>query len=70
MEDCFDNKNIISNDYYVCTNCSRIIDYQYIYDNSYYENESNLNKNFISKSYYKRMNYSNKNYIGLLIELL
>ena len=58
--DCCDNKNIIFTDYYVCTNCGLIHSYKFVHENSYYENEHNLNKNFISKSFYKRMNNLNK----------
>ena len=58
--ECCDNKNIIFTDYYVCTNCGVIPDYKYIHEISCYENENNLNKDFISKSFYKRMNYLNK----------
>ena len=53
MEDCCANKNIIFADYYVCTNCGVIQGYKYIHELTYYENENNLNKNFISKSFYK-----------------
>ena len=60
MEDCCDNRNIIFTDYYVCTSCAKIIDYKFINEISCYENENNLNKDFISKSFYKRMNYLNK----------
>ena len=60
MEDCCANKNIIFTDYYVCTNCGVIHDYKYVHEISCYENENNLNKNFISKSFYKRINYLNK----------
>ena len=35
-------------------------DYKYIHEISMYENENNLNKNFISKSFYKRINYLDK----------
>ena len=31
MEDCWDNKNIIFTDYYVCINCGVIHGYIYIY---------------------------------------
>ena len=58
--ECCDNKNIIFTDYYICCNCGVIHGYKYEYGNSYYENENNLNKNFISKSFYKRINYLNK----------
>ena len=44
MENCCDNKNIIFTDYYVCTNCGVIHDFKCEYENSYYENENNLNK--------------------------
>ena len=60
MEECCDNKNIIFTDYYVCCNYGVIHDYKYIHEISCYENENNLNKNFISKSFYKRINYLNK----------
>ena len=60
MEECCDNKNIIFTDYYVCTNYGVIQDYKYIHEISFYENENNLNKDFISKLFYKRMNYLNK----------
>ena len=60
MEECCDNKNIIFADYYVCCNCGRIHNYKCIHEISIYENENNINKNFISKSFYKRMNYLNK----------
>ena len=60
MKDCCDNRNIIFTDYYVCTNCAKIIDYKYIHEISCYENENNLNKKFISKLFYKRINYLNK----------
>ena len=60
MEDCCDNKNIIFTDYYVCTNCGVIHDYKYIHEISYYENENNLNKKFISKVFYKRIDYLSK----------
>ena len=60
MENCCDNKNITFTDYYICINCGVIHGYQYIHENSYYENENNLNKNFISKSFYKRINYLNE----------
>ena len=60
MEDCCNNKNIIFTDYYVCTNCGVIHGYKYIHEISCYENEINLNKNFISKSFYKRIIYLNK----------
>ena len=60
MQDCCDNKNIIFTDYYVCTNCGVIYGYKYIHEISCYENENNLNKNFISKSFYKRINYLDK----------
>ena len=63
MKECCDDKNIIFTDYYVCTNCTKIIDYKYVHEVSCYENENNLNKNFISKSFYKRMNYLNKKII-------
>ena len=53
MEDCCDNKNIIFTDYYVCINCGVIHGYRFIHEISCYENENNLNKNFISKSFYK-----------------
>ena len=45
--ECCDDRNIIFTDYYVCVNCGVIHGYQYIYENSYYENENNLNKNFV-----------------------
>ena len=60
MEDCCNNKNIIFTDYYVCTNCAKMIDYKYIYELTCYENENNLNKKLISKSFYKRINYLNE----------
>ena len=60
MEDCCDDKNIIFTDYYVCISCGVIHAYRFIHEISCYENENNLNKNFISKSFYKRMNYLNK----------
>ena len=60
MESCCDNKNIIFTDYYVCTNCGVIHDNKYIHKITCYENENNLNKNFISKSFYERINYLNK----------
>ena len=60
MEDCCANKNIIFTDYYVGTNCGVIHDYKCEHEISCYENENNLNKNFISKSFYKRINYLNK----------
>ena len=60
MEECCGNKNIIFTDYYVCINYGVIHDYKFIHEISCYENENNLNKNFISKSFYKRMNYLNK----------
>ena len=53
--DCCDNKNIIFTDYYVCCNCGIIHGYKYEYGSSYYENENNLDRNFISKSYYKKV---------------
>ena len=58
--ECCNNKNIIFTDYYVCINCGVIYDYKYIHEIFMYENENNLNKNFISKSFHKRMNYLNK----------
>ena len=58
--DCCNNKNIIFSDYYVCINCGVIHGYKYIHEISCYQNENNLNKNFISKSFYKRINYLNK----------
>ena len=60
MEDCYNNKNIIFDNHYVCINCGVIHGHRFIQEISCYENENNLNKNFISKSFYKRMNYSNK----------
>ena len=60
MEECCANKNIIFTDYYVCTNCGGIHDYKYVHEITCYENENNLNKNFISKPFYKRINYLNK----------
>ena len=60
MEECCLSKNITFTNYYVCTNCGVVHDYKYIHEISGYENENNLNKNFISKSFYKRMNYLNK----------
>ena len=60
MEDCCDNKNIIFTDYYVCTNCGVIQGYKYIHELTYYENENNLNKKFISKTFYKRIKYLSK----------
>ena len=60
MKNCCDNKNIIFDNHYVCCNCAVIHGYKYEYGSSYYENENNLNKNFISKSYYKRVNYLSK----------
>ena len=60
MEDCCDNKNIIFTDYYVCTNCRVIQGYKYIHELTFYENENNLNKKFISKSFYKRIKYLSK----------
>ena len=60
MEECCDNKNIIFTDYYVCVSCGVIHGYRFIHEISCYENENNLNKNFISKSFYKRTNYLNK----------
>ena len=59
MECCY-SKNVIFTDYYVCINCGVIHDYKYIHEISCYENENNLNKNFISKSFYRRMNHLNK----------
>ena len=35
--ECCDNRNIIFTNYYVCTNCAKIIDYKYIYKISMYE---------------------------------
>ena len=70
MEECCDNKNIIFTDYYVCVSCGVIHGYRFIHVISCYENENNLDKNFISKSFYRRMNYLNKKFIGLLIEVL
>ena len=70
MEDYCNNKNIIFADCYVCTNCTKIVDYKYIHEISCYGNENNLYKDFISKSFHKRIYYLNKNYIGLQIELL
>ena len=58
--ECCDKKNIIFTDYYVCTNCGVIHDYKHVHEISCYENENNLNKDYISKSFYKRMNYLNK----------
>ena len=58
--ECCNNKNIIFTDYYVCVSCGIIHDYKYIHEISCYENESNLDKKFISKSFYKRINYLNK----------
>ena len=60
MEVCCDNMNIVFTDYYVCTNCRVIHGYKNIHEISCYENENNLDKNFISKSFYKRINYLNK----------
>ena len=60
MEECCDNKNIIFTDYYVCVSCGVIHGYKFIHEIPMYENENNLNKNFISKSSYKRVNYLNK----------
>ena len=60
MEDCCDNKNIIFTDYYVCTNCGVIHDYKYVHELTFYENENNLNKKFISKTFYKRIDYLSK----------
>ena len=60
MEDCCDNKNIIFTDYYVCTNCGVIQRYKYIHELTYYENENNLNKKFVSKTFYKRIKYLSK----------
>ena len=60
MEDCCDNKKIIFTDYYVCTNCGVIHDNKYIHEISFYENENNLNKKFISKILYKRIDYLSK----------
>ena len=60
MEGCCDNENIDFDNHYVCISCGVIHGYQFIHENSYYENENNLNKNFISKSFYKRINYLNK----------
>ena len=60
MEDCCDNKNIIFTDYYVCTNCGVIQGYKYIHELTFYENENNLNKKFISKTFYKRIKYLSK----------
>ena len=60
MEDCCDNKNIIFTDYYVCTKCGVIQGYKYIHELTYYENEYNLNKKFISKTFYKRIKYLSK----------
>ena len=58
MEEFCDNKNIIFTDHYICVSC-RVI-HRFIHEISYYKNENNLDKNFISKSFYKRMNYLNK----------
>ena len=58
--ECCDNRNIIFTDHYVCVSCGIIHRYKYIHEISCYENENNLNRNFISKSFYKRMNYLNK----------
>ena len=58
--ECCDNENIIFIEYYECINCGVIHGYKYIHEISCYENENNLNKNFISKSFYKRINYLNK----------
>ena len=60
MEDCCDSKNIIFTDYYVCTNCGVIQGYKYIHELTYYENENNLNKKFVSKTFYKRIKYLSK----------
>ena len=60
MEDCCDNKNIIFTDYYVCTKCGVIQGYEYIHELTFYENENNLNKKFISKTFYKRIKYLSK----------
>ena len=60
MEDCCNNKNIIFTDYYVCTNCGVIHDYKYVHELTYYENENNLNKKFVSKTFYKRIKYLSK----------
>ena len=60
MEDCCNNKSIIFDNCYVCINCGVIHGYRFIQEISCYENENNLNKNFISKSFYKRINYLNK----------
>ena len=53
MQDCCDNKDIIFTDYYVCTNCGVVHGYKYIHEISCYENENNLNKNFISNHFIK-----------------
>ena len=58
--ECCDNINIIFTDHYVCVSCGIIHGCKYIHEISCYENENNLNKNFISKSFYKRINYLNK----------
>ena len=60
MEDCCDKKNIIFTDYYVCTNCGVIQGYKYIHELTFYENENNLNKKFVSKTFYKRIKYLSK----------
>ena len=60
MEDCCDKKNIIFTDYYVCTKCGVIQGYKYIHELTYYENENNLNKKFVSKTFYKRIKYLSK----------
>ena len=49
MEDCCANKNIIFTNYYVCNNCGVIQGYKYIHELTCYENENNLNKNFIKE---------------------
>ena len=60
MEDCCNNKNIIFDNHYVCINCGVIHGYKFIHKISMYENQNNLNRNFVSKSLYKRMNSLNK----------
>ena len=60
MEDCCNNKDMISDNHYVCCNCGKIYGYKYIHEIPHYENENNFNNHFISKSFYKRMNYVDK----------
>ena len=60
MEDCYDNKNIIFDNHYVCTSCGVIYGYQYVHEISCYKHENNLNKKFMSKLFYKRIDYLDK----------